>query len=305
MIEAKQLTKIYGKIKAVNNISFKVEKGDVLGFLGPNGAGKSTTMKMLTGFVPPTFGTALIGGLNVKDDAKAAKKLFGYLPENGPLYEEMTVFEFLDFIANVRKLNKNKKQSLDTVIERCFLKDVLSQPIETLSKGFRQRVGMAQALIHDPAILILDEPTDGLDPNQKREVRKLIKEMASEKAIILSTHILEEVEAICNRVIIIDKGELVINETPDALKKRHPHFGAMYITIEKSRIAIADKALKEIKEIKSIEKKDKEWLILPHKKTSLSEIILNTLMKNNISILATRPAPTPLDDVFSSLTSIR
>jgi ABC-2 type transport system ATP-binding protein len=224
MIEAKNLTKDYGTNRAANNVSFKVEKGDILGFLGPNGAGKSTTMKMLTGFIPPTEGTGSIGGHDIKEEPLEAKKLFGYLPESGPLYQEMTVIEFLSFIADMRGYGDKeaKAKVLDRALKVCHLLEVKNQTIETLSKGYRQRVGLAQAVLHDPPCLVLDEPTDGLDPNQKREVRKLIASMAKDKAIILSTHILEEVDAMCNRVIIITKGKVIVDSTPQKLKEAHP-----------------------------------------------------------------------------------
>jgi ABC-2 type transport system ATP-binding protein len=223
MIEAKNLTKDYGTNRAANNVTFTVNKGDILGFLGPNGAGKSTTMKMLTGFIPPTGGTGAIGGHDIKENPLEAKKLFGYLPESGPLYQEMTVEEFLTFIAEMRGYTNadDKQKVLDRALKLCHLLAVRQQTIDTLSKGYRQRVGLAQAVLHDPPCLILDEPTDGLDPNQKREVRKLIGSMSKDKAIILSTHILEEVEAMCNRVIIIDKGKVIIDSTPEKLKAEH------------------------------------------------------------------------------------
>ena len=223
MISVAQLTKDYGRYRAVNAVSFTVQPGDVLGFLGPNGAGKSTTMKMVTGFLTPTSGTASIGGHDIQKDPLAAKRLIGYLPESGPLYPEMTVIEFLRFVGQVRGLQgANLTAALDRVIASCFLGEVRHQIIETLSKGFRQRVGMAQAILHDPPVLILDEPTDGLDPNQKREVRQLIASMGKSKAILVSTHILEEVDAMCNRVIIIDRGQVVVDETPAELAARHP-----------------------------------------------------------------------------------
>ena len=204
MIEAKSLCKSYGPFKAVDDLSFTVEAGQVLGFLGPNGAGKSTTMKMLTGFLTPTSGTAQINGVDVVENSVAARKNIGYLPEGAPSYGEMTVEQFLVFIARARLIDKlDVPASVSGVIEKLNLLEVLHQPIETLSKGFKRRVGLAQAIIHDPQILILDEPTDGLDPNQKREVRHLIRDMAKDKIIIISTHILEEVEALCNRVMII------------------------------------------------------------------------------------------------------
>jgi ABC-2 type transport system ATP-binding protein len=224
MIEVKGLVKTYGAKRAVDGVTFSVKRGDILGFLGPNGAGKSTTMKMITGFLRPDAGTATVDGVDVAANPVAVKQKLGYLPESAPAYPEMTVEEFLGFIAEVRGFRANgaRQAQVDRAIQLTHLSPVRKQSIETLSKGFKQRVGFAQALLHDPAVLILDEPTDGLDPNQKNEVRSLIKNMAVEKAVILSTHILEEVEAICNRVIIISQGRVVADETPAQLRARKP-----------------------------------------------------------------------------------
>ena len=224
MIEVKGLVKTYGTKRAVDGVSFKVNRGDILGFLGPNGAGKSTTMKMITGFLRPTAGTALVDGHDVTQDPVAVKRRIGYLPESAPAYGEMTVQEFLGFIADARGFRSTPERTaqVDRAISLTHLDPVRRQSIETLSKGFKQRVGFAQALLHNPPVLVLDEPTDGLDPNQKNEVRSLIKSMAAEKAVILSTHILEEVEAICTRVIIISQGRVVVDETPAQLQARQP-----------------------------------------------------------------------------------
>ncbi len=224
MIEVKGLVKNYGSIRAVDGVTFTVKRGDILGFLGPNGAGKSTTMKMITGFVRPDAGRATVDGIDVTEDPVAVKRKLGYLPESAPAYPEMTVEEFLGFIADVRGFRSAdaKRAQVDRAINLTHLAPVRRQTIETLSKGFKQRVGFAQALLHDPGVLVLDEPTDGLDPNQKNEVRSLIKNMAVEKAVILSTHILEEVDAICNRVIIISRGKVVADETPAQLRARKP-----------------------------------------------------------------------------------
>jgi ABC-2 type transport system ATP-binding protein len=224
MIEVKGLVKTYGPKRAVDGITFTVKRGDILGFLGPNGAGKSTTMKMITGFLRPDAGTATVDGVDVTTDPVAVKSKIGYLPESAPAYPEMTVEEFLTFIADVRgfRAADAKRAQVDRAIGLTHLTPVRKQTIETLSKGFKQRVGFAQALLHDPAVLVLDEPTDGLDPNQKNEVRSLIKNMSAEKAVILSTHILEEVDAICNRVIIISQGRVVADETPEKLRARKP-----------------------------------------------------------------------------------
>ena len=223
MIKVENLVKAFGPKLAVNDVSFTVERGEVLGFLGPNGAGKSTTMRMITGFIPPTSGRITIGGYNMLDDPLPAKRLIGYLPENAPCYADMTVHGFLNFAAELRGLQGDaRKRTIHRAVELCLLTNVLHQTIDTLSKGYKHRTGLAQALIHDPDILIMDEPTDGLDPNQKHDVRNLIKRMGENKAIIFSTHILEEVEAACTRVIIIDRGKIVANGTPQELKARSP-----------------------------------------------------------------------------------
>jgi ABC-2 type transport system ATP-binding protein len=223
MIKVENLVKAFGAKLAVNDVSFTVERGEVLGFLGPNGAGKSTTMRMVTGFIPPTSGRITVGGHDIVEEPLAAKRLFGYLPENAPGYADMSVHSFLSFCAELRGLKGNaRKQAVNRAVELCFLESVLYQSIDTLSKGYKHRTCLAQSLIHDPGILIMDEPTDGLDPNQKYEVRNLIKRMGENKAIIFSTHILEEVEAVCSRVIIIDRGRIVANGTPQELKARSP-----------------------------------------------------------------------------------
>jgi ABC-2 type transport system ATP-binding protein len=224
MVEVQNLVKDFGTIRAVDGVSFRVNKGDILGFLGPNGAGKSTTMKMITGYLAPTAGTARVDGLDVRTHPVEVKRRIGYLPESSPSYGEMTVDEFLGFVAEVRSLGNAATRSarIEAVLDLCFLRDVRHQVIETLSKGYKQRVGFAQAVLHDPPVLVLDEPTDGLDPNQKREVRRIIAGMAQHKAIILSTHILEELEAVCTRVIIIARGRVVCDETPAQLAARRP-----------------------------------------------------------------------------------
>jgi ABC-2 type transport system ATP-binding protein len=223
MIKVENLTKAFGPKLAVNDVSFTVERGEVLGFLGPNGAGKSTTMRMVTGFIPPTSGKITVGGFDVLEDPLPARRLFGYLPENAPGYADMSVRGFLNFCAELRGFKGDaRKKAVNRAVELCFLESVFHQSIDTLSKGYKHRTCLAQALIHDPDILIMDEPTDGLDPNQKYEARNLIKRMGENKAIIFSTHILEEVEAVCSRVIIIDRGRIVANGTPQELKARSP-----------------------------------------------------------------------------------
>lgn len=221
MIEIKELRKSFGPIVAVDGVSFSVEKGDVLGFLGPNGAGKSTTMRMLSCFLAPDAGTATVVGHDIIEQPVEARREIGYLAENAPAYDEMTVEAFLKFICDARGIaGARRRDAIERVVERCNCASVMHQPIGFLSKGFRRRVGLAQALVHDPPVLIMDEPTDGLDPNQKNDVRELIKEMAPEKATIISTHILEEVDAVCNRLVIIDEGRILEDTTPAALRER-------------------------------------------------------------------------------------
>jgi ABC-2 type transport system ATP-binding protein len=232
MIEIDSLTKIYGQHTVVDRLSFSCAAGEVLGFLGPNGAGKSTTMKMLTGFVAPNSGTASVCGHSIGDDALEARKHLGYLPEGAPCYPEMTPRTFLDFIADIRGLaGERRKARLAEVTEQLHLGPVLDQTIETLSKGFKRRVGLAQAILHDPDVLILDEPTDGLDPNQKHEVRELIRSMSADKLIVISTHILEEVEAVCSRAIIIASGKILADDTPSNLAATSRLHNAVHITL--------------------------------------------------------------------------
>ncbi len=232
MITVENLVKEFGSKRAVNGISFTVQRGEVLGFLGPNGAGKSTTMRMITGFMPPTAGRVLIGGHDVSESPIAAKRLVGYLPESAPAYPDMTVHGFLSWAAEMRGLKgAGRAEAIRRVSGLCFLESVLQQSVDTLSKGYRHRTCLAQALIHDPEVLVLDEPTDGLDPNQKHEVRQLIKRMGQNKVIIFSTHILEEVEACCSRAIIIDRGQIVANGTPEELKARSEFAGSVTLRV--------------------------------------------------------------------------
>jgi ABC-2 type transport system ATP-binding protein len=232
MIKVENLSKAFGPKVAVNRISFTVERGEVLGFLGPNGAGKSTTMRMITGFIPPSEGRVTVGGYDMAADPLQAKRLIGYLPENAPAYADMTVDGFLGFVAELRGLHGlAKAKAIQRVIEMCFLESVRYQSVDTLSKGYRHRTCFAQSILHDPDVLVLDEPTDGLDPNQKHEVRSLIRRMGERKAIIFSTHILEEVEAVCSRAIIIDRGQIVANGTPRELKQKSDVAGAVLVIV--------------------------------------------------------------------------
>ena len=258
MIEGNQLSKYYGNIRAVDSLSFNARPGEVLGFLGPNGAGKTTTMRMLSGFITPTAGAAFIFGKSVSDNPLQAKQHIGYLPEGAPAYGEMTSLDFLSFIADIRGLQHiAKKAAIASVVSRLQLRDVLAQPIGILSKGFKRRLGLAQALIHDPRILLLDEPTDGLDPNQKHEVRQLINEISTDKIIIVSTHILEEVEAVCSRAIIVANGKIQVDETPQALTERSRYHNAVTLTFKTKKtaekLAAIQRLLTDLPQIVSVE----------------------------------------------------
>ena len=244
MIKVHNLVKVFGTKRAVDGVSFSVERGEVLGFLGPNGAGKSTTMRMITGFIPPSAGTVTVGGFDMVEQPIQARRLIGYLPENAPAYTDMTVYGFLNFAAEIRGLRgEARKKAVDRVVEMCFLEAVLHQSVETLSKGYRHRTCFAQSIIHDPDVLVLDEPTDGLDPNQKHEVRQLIRRMGENKAIIFSTHILEEVDAVCSRAIIIDRGRIVANGTPQELRQKSEWAGAVTLRVSGVNAASLTEAL--------------------------------------------------------------
>lgn len=252
MIAVQSLSRHFGTIKAVDDISFSVDKGEILGFLGPNGAGKSTTMKMLTTFLAPTSGTATVGGFDIIDQPLEVRARVGYLPESSPSYKDMNVYDFLLFAAEVRGYDGEERvKRVKDIMETCNLKEVAYQLIDTLSKGYRQRVGFAQAFLHDPEYLILDEPTDGLDPNQKQEVRNLIKRMGKEKCIILSTHILEEVEAVCSRAIIIGEGKIVADGSPESLKSKSKLHGA--VTLELVDVELKD-ALENLEKVQGVDK---------------------------------------------------
>lgn len=303
MIEAKSLSKTYGIFKAVDDLSFKVEAGQVLGFLGPNGAGKSTTMKMLTGFLTPTSGTALINGIDVIEDSVTARKSIGYLPEGAPAYGEMTVQQFLTFVARARLIKgKEVYSSVETAINKLNLFNVKHQAIETLSKGFKRRVGLAQAIIHDPQILILDEPTDGLDPNQKREVRSLIKAMAKDKIIIISTHILEEVAAVCNRVMIISNGKLLADDSPQGLIARSRYHNAVSLVVEEPEKVAS--TLGELAQVGKVEIREGELTLFPSSEKGLLEAVTTMVRENQWKISALRLEAGRLDEVFHSITKV-
>jgi len=253
MIKVENLTKLFGTKRAVDGVSFSVERGEVLGFLGPNGAGKSTTMRMITGFFPPSSGKITVGGFDILENPIPAKKLVGYLPENAPAYTDMTVHGFLDFTAEIRGLRGGaKKSAINRVVDLCFLQSVLHQNVDTLSKGYRHRACFAQSIIHDPDILVLDEPTDGLDPNQKHEIRQLIRQMGETKAIIFSTHILEEVDAVCTRAMIIDRGKMVANGTPAELRRKSEWAGAVSLRVNGVAAGVVQEKLNHLRAAKKV-----------------------------------------------------
>jgi ABC-2 type transport system ATP-binding protein len=307
MIKTEHLTKRYEALTAVDDVSFQVGPGEVLGFLGPNGAGKTTTMRMIAGFIAPTSGTASICGHDVITDPLAAKASLGYLPEGAPSYGEMTVRSFLEFIADLRNLEGEKRKSrLDDVIGRLQLESVLEQSVETLSKGFRRRVGLAQAIIHDPPVLILDEPTDGLDPNQKHEVRTLINEMARQKIIVISTHILEEVDAVCSRAIIISRGRIVADDTPVKLASKSRYFNAVSLQLndpaqlESARAKVA--ALPAVAEVE-VSARDARLTALPRQGATILSALSELAAREGLKLKELHLESGRLDEVFRTITA--
>jgi len=300
-IQAKSLSKNFGSIVAVDSLSFEVRSGEVLGFLGPNGAGKSTTMKMLTGFLAPSAGTANINGHDIINDSLAARRIIGYLPEGAPAYGEMTVRNFLEFIARARGFKgREALRKAAAAIDRLNLDRVPEQPIETLSKGFKRRVGLAQAILHDPQVLILDEPTDGLDPNQKHEVRRLIRDMSSEKIIVISTHMLEEVHALCNRAIIISDGRLLVDDTPAGLIARSRYHNAVTLVVdEPERVA---SILSEIPQASKVELREGELTVFPAEGARLFEAISEVVKEHSWLVSELRLEAGRLDEVFRQVT---
>ena len=304
MIEIKHLTKHFGKLTAVEDLTFSVEPGQVLGFLGPNGAGKSTTMKMVAGFLAPTSGSISVCGFDVETQAIEAKRCIGYLPEGAPCYGEMTPLQFLNFIADVRQMQgSHRSERLNAVMEQLHLRPVQHQSIDTLSKGYRRRVGLAQALIHDPDVLVLDEPTDGLDPNQKHEVRGLINDLSKDKIVIISTHILEEVEAVCDRVIIIANGRLLVDATPKELAARSTYHNAVRLVIDQFDEAL--EAISQLPEVARVElERDENRLVaFPHAGGTLFSTISNLARDKGWEVHELAVEQGRLDEVFRQITT--
>ena len=309
LIQVSNLTKAFGPKLAVNNISFNVRRGEVLGFLGPNGAGKSTSMRMITGFIPPSEGQITVGGYNMLTNSLPAKRLIGYLPENAPAYTDMTVMSFLNFCAELSGLDRaQRKAAVHRVVELCFLEAVLYQSVDTLSKGYLHRTCFAQAIIHDPDILVLDEPTDGLDPNQKHEIRQLIRRMGERKAIVFSTHILEEVEAACSRAIIIDRGQIVANGTPQQLKARSELNGSVLLVVRGVRGGPLAERLARIPNARKTaivkEANNQAWARVYPKAPNASVQLLRDVLEavNGWQVEEVRTEEGRLDEVFRSIT---
>jgi ABC-2 type transport system ATP-binding protein len=306
MITTKNLSKRYGDTLAVDDLTFSVAPGEVLGFLGANGAGKSTTMRMIAGFISPTTGQVSVCGHDIEDAPVAAKSCMGYLPEGAPSYGEMTVGEFLDFVADIRGLKgERRRERRAIVVERLGLAPVIEQVVETLSKGFRRRVGLAQALIHDPQVLILDEPTDGLDPNQKHEVRRLINELSKDKLVIVSTHILEEVHEVCTRAIIIANGRIVADETPAVLESRSRYHHAVSLRFEKAdQMTAARSEIAALPEVAAVETDARELKLtaVPKPGATVLTAVSAIIAKNGWDVPELHLEAGRLDEVFRTLT---
>ena len=307
MIEVKNVTKKYGKFVAVDDISFTINDGEIVGLLGPNGAGKSTTMNMLTGFIEQTEGDIIVDGYNMLKKPKKAKREIGYMPEGVPLYSDLTVKEFITYMAEITNVNKKeRKEKIEKVIENTGLKDVQNKLTKNLSRGYKQRVSLAGALVGEPKILILDEPTVGLDPKQITEIRSLIKELGKTHTVILSSHILSEVSQICNKVIIINKGKIVAVDTPENLENKVSNNNATYVTVEdtENKMDSMKDKIKEIKAIKLIKENEdgtKDYELQAEKDVDLRKIIFKEFAKENITIFEMKKADTTLEDAFMKL----
>ena len=307
MIEVKNITKKYGNFTAVDNINFKIEEGEIIGLLGPNGAGKSTTMNMITGYIEPTEGEIIVNGYDISKKPKKAKAQIGYMPEGVPLYSDLTVKEFVTYMAELKKVDrKTRKEKVEKIIEQTGLKDVEKKLTRNLSRGYKQRVSMAGALVGEPKILILDEPTVGLDPKQITEIRALIKELGKTHTVILSSHILSEVSQICNKVIIINKGKIVAIDTPENLEKKVSNNNTTYVTVEdtENKIETMKEKIPEIKDIKLIKENEdgtKQYVLESDKDVDLRKIVFNEFAKENITIFEMKKADTTLEDAFMKL----
>ncbi|MBT1065688.1 ATP-binding cassette domain-containing protein [Bowmanella sp. Y26] len=303
MISVKNLCKQFGSFKAVDNLSFEVRPGDIVGFLGPNGAGKSTTMKMLTGFLPPSSGEIRIFDQDMQQSAKQIQRRLGYLPEGAPAYGDMTPLQFLNFIADVRGLKgEQKKQRLAKVIDMVELRSMLDRPIENLSKGFKRRVGLAQAILHDPQVLILDEPTDGLDPNQKHQVRELIQNLSKDKIVIISTHILEEVTSVCNRAMIIAGGKMLFDASPDDLQRRSRYYKAISLHFTQMTDISGLAELPGVEDME-IEKHSGRVVLFPERQQDIMPVVSAYIRDRGLQVDSLYEEQGRLDDVFRQMTA--
>jgi ABC-2 type transport system ATP-binding protein len=299
-ITVNNLSKIYGAQKAVNNISFTINKGEIVGFLGPNGAGKSTTMKMITGYLKADGGNAVVCGITVEENSNETKKKIGYLPEANPLYYDMFVREYLEFVSNVHEVN-NKKEKIEEVIKTVGLSIEANKKIGQLSKGYKQRVGLAAALIHNPDVLILDEPTSGLDPNQIVEIREVIKELGKNKTVLFSSHIMQEVEAICDRVIIINKGNIVADEQLSTLQKNTTN---NHVVLVQFKEAISVEALKKLKEVSEVDQLEAgNWKLKTNDPENVRKQLMELSLQNNWNIVSLQSESNSLEEVFRNLTA--
>lgn len=307
VIEVKNVTKKYGKVTAIDNISFTIKEGEIIGLLGPNGAGKSTTMNMLTGFIEQTTGEILIDGNNMLKKPKKAKKQIGYMPEGVPLYTDLTVKEFVTYMAQIKQIDKKtRKEKVEKILEQTGLKEVSKKLIRNLSRGYKQRVSMAGALVGEPKILILDEPTVGLDPKQITEIRNLIKELGKTHTVILSSHILSEVSQICNKVIIINKGKIIAIDTPENLENKVINNNSVYITVEdpENKMETIQQKIKNIKKVELIAKNEdgtKQYVIQAEGEVDLRKTIFSELAKENITIFEMKKADASLEEAFMKL----
>lgn len=303
-IQVKNISKFYGQQKALDNVSFEIQRGDIVGFLGPNGAGKSTLMKIITGFIPPSEGSASLEGLDVATQSLAVRRIIGYLPENNPLYLDMYVREFLEFMAGLYKIRANKRHRIDQMIQQTGLTAEQNKKIGELSKGYRQRVGIAQALIHDPKVLILDEPTTGLDPNQIVEIRNLISSVGKEKTVMLSTHIMQEVEAICDKVIIINKGKIVAHDTTKNIQNQTTNkVQTIIVEFDKKPQAQSLENIQGVTQVAALE--ENNWLIQSNKDDDIRPRIFSFAVENQLTVLSLQKKEKSLEEVFQDLTKDR
>ena len=307
MIEVKNVTKKYGKAVAVDNISFTINEGEIIGLLGPNGAGKSTTMNMITGFIEPTEGEIIVDGYDMSRKPRKAKKEIGYMPEGVPLYTDLTVKEFVTYMAEIKQVNKKeRKEKVEKILEKTGLKDVENKLTKNLSRGYKQRVSMAGALVGEPKILILDEPTVGLDPKQITEIRTLIKELGKTHTVILSSHILSKVSQICNKVIIINKGKIVAVDTPENLENKVTNNNSLYVTVEDTdnKIETMKEKINDIKKLELVQENEdgtKQYVIEPNGEVDLRKVIFSEFAKENITIFEMKKADATLEDAFMKL----